>query len=162
MSKPREAPDEEVARGDPIPPMNITKVTYDKLSGIVTVYWDTFNEPDLSGCDAAVDFTTPEAAPTNILAIAGTGCPVVVGTTGWYAELPRVSKKPAKREVEMAAKLVDGLHKRFTPSSYKDQYRSAVEKLIARKAQGKEIEPPDEPDEEPSDDLMAALEASLG
>jgi DNA end-binding protein Ku len=76
-------------------------------------------------------------------------------------DLPRVSKKPSKQEVDMAAKLVDGLHKKFSPSSYKDQYRSAVEKVIARKAQGKAIEPPEEPDAEPSDDLMAALEASL-
>jgi DNA end-binding protein Ku len=77
-------------------------------------------------------------------------------------DLPRVDRKPSKREIDMAAKLVDGLHTRFTASRYKDQHRKAVEKLIARKAQGKEIEPPDEPDEEPSDDLMAALEASLG
>jgi DNA end-binding protein Ku len=76
-------------------------------------------------------------------------------------DLPRVNRKPSKREIDMAAKLVDGLHKRFDASKYKDQHRKAVEKLIARKAQGKEIEPPDEPDEEPSDDLMAALEASL-
>jgi len=45
----------------------------------------------LCGADAAVEFTTPGAAPTNILAIAGAGCPVVVGTTGWYEQLPRVS-----------------------------------------------------------------------
>ena len=45
----------------------------------------------LCGADAAVEFTTPGAAPTNILAITGAGCPVVVGTTGWYEQLPRVS-----------------------------------------------------------------------
>jgi DNA end-binding protein Ku len=76
-------------------------------------------------------------------------------------DLPRVNRKPSKKEIDMAAKLVDGLHTKFQPSRYKDQHRKAVEKLIARKAQGKEISPPDEPDEEPSDDLMAALEASL-
>jgi DNA end-binding protein Ku len=76
-------------------------------------------------------------------------------------DLPRVNRKPSKKEIDMAAKLVDGLHTKFQPSKYSDQHRKAVEKLIARKAQGKEIEPPDEPDEEPSDDLMAALEASL-
>jgi DNA end-binding protein Ku len=77
-------------------------------------------------------------------------------------DLPRVNRKPSKQEIGMAAKLVDGLHKKFDASKYKDQYRKAVEKLISQKAQGKQIEPPDEPDEEPSDDLMAALEASLG
>src|SRR3954468_11786456 len=77
-------------------------------------------------------------------------------------DLPRVNRKPSKREIEMAAKLVDGLHTDFDPKAYKDSYRRDVMKLIKRKAAGKEIEPPDEPDEEPSDDLMAALEASLG
>jgi DNA end-binding protein Ku len=76
-------------------------------------------------------------------------------------KLPRVNRKPSKREVEMAGKLVEGLHKQFQPARYKDQYREAVLKVIERKAAGKEIEPPDEPDEEPSDDLAAALEASL-
>jgi DNA end-binding protein Ku len=77
-------------------------------------------------------------------------------------ELPRVNRKPSKREIEMAAKLVDGLHTDFDPKAYKDTYRRDVMKLIKRKAAGKEIEPPDEPEQEPSDDLMAALEASLG
>jgi DNA end-binding protein Ku len=77
-------------------------------------------------------------------------------------DLPRVNRKPSKREIEMAAKLVDGLHTDFDPKAYKDSYRRDVMKLIKRKAAGKAIEPPDEPEEEPSDDLMAALEASLG
>ena len=45
----------------------------------------------LGGADVAVEFTTPEASVSNILGLASVGCPVVVGTTGWYAELPRVS-----------------------------------------------------------------------
>jgi DNA end-binding protein Ku len=76
-------------------------------------------------------------------------------------KLPRVNKKPSKREVEMAGKLVEGLHTGFQPSRYEDSYRRAVQKLIKQKSEGKEIKPPDEPDEEPSDDLMATLEASL-
>ena len=51
----------------------------------------------LAGADVAVEFTTPEAAPANIRAIAAAGCPVVVGTTGWYDELPSVAA-----EVEQA------------------------------------------------------------
>jgi 4-hydroxy-tetrahydrodipicolinate reductase len=45
----------------------------------------------LGGADVAVEFTTPEAAPANIRAIVATGCPVVVGTTGWYDEMPEVT-----------------------------------------------------------------------
>jgi 4-hydroxy-tetrahydrodipicolinate reductase len=41
------------------------------------------DEPDVSGCDAAVDFTTPEAAPANVRAALQQGVSCVVGTTGW-------------------------------------------------------------------------------
>ena len=41
------------------------------------------DEPDVSGCDAAVDFTTPVAAPTNVRAALEQGVSCVVGTTGW-------------------------------------------------------------------------------
>jgi 4-hydroxy-tetrahydrodipicolinate reductase len=41
------------------------------------------DEPDVRGLDAAVDFTTPEAAPTNARAALEQGVSIVVGTTGW-------------------------------------------------------------------------------
>jgi 4-hydroxy-tetrahydrodipicolinate reductase len=41
------------------------------------------DEPDVSGCDAAVDFTTPEAAPQNVRAALEQDVSCVVGTTGW-------------------------------------------------------------------------------
>jgi DNA end-binding protein Ku len=77
-------------------------------------------------------------------------------------KLGRVSRKPTKREIDMASALVDGLHTDFDPTDYKDSYRRAVLKLIERKAGGKEIELPDEEEPEPSADLVAALEASMG
>lgn len=49
MSEDREAPDDKVSRGDPIPSMKINKVEYDTLSGIITVHWDAYTEPNLSG-----------------------------------------------------------------------------------------------------------------
>jgi 4-hydroxy-tetrahydrodipicolinate reductase len=39
--------------------------------------------PDVRGLDAAVDFTTPEAAPANARAALEQGVSCVVGTTGW-------------------------------------------------------------------------------
>jgi 4-hydroxy-tetrahydrodipicolinate reductase len=39
--------------------------------------------PDVGGCDAAVDFTTPEAAPANVRAALEQGVSCIVGTTGW-------------------------------------------------------------------------------
>jgi len=41
------------------------------------------DEPDVRGLDAAVDFTTPEAAPRNVRAALEQRVSCVVGTTGW-------------------------------------------------------------------------------
>jgi 4-hydroxy-tetrahydrodipicolinate reductase len=45
---------------------------------------------DLDGADAAVEFTRPDTAPANILALAGRKIPVVAGTTGWYGKMAEV------------------------------------------------------------------------
>jgi len=76
-------------------------------------------------------------------------------------ELGRVRRKPAEREIKMAASLVDGLHTKFDPGEYDDTYRDAVMDVVKRKAQGKNIEPPADEEPEAADDLLAALEASL-
>jgi DNA end-binding protein Ku len=60
-------------------------------------------------------------------------------------ELPRLRRRPAKRETE----------------DYEDEYREAVLEVVRRKAEGKNIEPPEAEEEESSGDLLAALEASL-
>lgn len=46
----------------------------------------------LGNADAAVEFTTPGAAPANIRAIVAAGIPVVVGTTGWYDQLESIKR----------------------------------------------------------------------
>jgi 4-hydroxy-tetrahydrodipicolinate reductase len=46
----------------------------------------------LNAADVAVEFSVPEAAPDNIRAIVAAGCPVVVGTTGWYGRLEDVKR----------------------------------------------------------------------
>ncbi|HEV7991543.1 MAG TPA: dihydrodipicolinate reductase C-terminal domain-containing protein [Gemmatimonadaceae bacterium] len=45
----------------------------------------------LGGAHVAIEFTTPGAAAENARACARAGCPVVVGTTGWYQELDAVA-----------------------------------------------------------------------
>jgi 4-hydroxy-tetrahydrodipicolinate reductase len=45
----------------------------------------------LAGADVAIEFTVPSAAPANIRACLSAGTPVVVGTTGWYDELPAIT-----------------------------------------------------------------------
>jgi 4-hydroxy-tetrahydrodipicolinate reductase len=44
---------------------------------------------DLETADAMVDFTRPDAAPTNILAAVDAGVPSVVGTSGWNLDVAR-------------------------------------------------------------------------
>ena len=50
----------------------------------------TVTRDSLGSAVVAIEFSVPDAAVANILACAAARCPVVVGTTGWYAELPRV------------------------------------------------------------------------
>jgi DNA end-binding protein Ku len=77
-------------------------------------------------------------------------------------DLPEASRKPSKKEADMAGRLVEGLQADFAPEQYEDSYREAVLDVIKRKGKGEEIEPAaaEEPDE--GADLMAALEASIG
>ena len=46
----------------------------------------------LRDVDVVIDFTTPQAVVHNIEACAKAGASMVVGTTGWYTELPRVKE----------------------------------------------------------------------
>jgi DNA end-binding protein Ku len=77
-------------------------------------------------------------------------------------EIDSGGRKPSKQEVDMANRLVDALAKDFKPDAYEDSYREAVLDLIKRKAKGEEIDLLEQEEPEQGDDLMAALEASLG
>jgi DNA end-binding protein Ku len=76
-------------------------------------------------------------------------------------DVPKSSRKPTGPELDMAEQLVESLHRRFRPSAFRDSYRERVAELIERKAKGEEIELPEREEAEATDDLMAALEASL-
>lgn len=52
--------------------------------------------PTLAGVDAVIDFTAPEAAVENIRAVLALGGRIVVGTTGWYAQLEEMKAKALK------------------------------------------------------------------
>src|SRR4051794_19077774 len=77
--------------------------------------------------------------------------------------LPAEQPKVAKKEVEMAEKLIDSLTSDFDPTAYRDEYREELMSLIERKAEGKEIVTPEasEPEATKAPDLMAALEESI-
>lgn len=72
------------------------------------------------------------------------------------------SRKPTNQELDMAERLVDSLNKNFRPASFKDSYRDRVAELVKLKAEGGEVELPEPEEVEAPDDLLAALEASLG
>jgi len=52
----------------------------------------------LAGADVAVEFTAPDAAVANIDLCLDAGCPVVVGTTGWYDQLDAVRARVAAKK----------------------------------------------------------------
>ena len=53
--------------------------------------------PTLAGVDVVIDFTAPEAAVENMRAVLALGGRIVVGTTGWYAQLDEMKALAAKR-----------------------------------------------------------------
>jgi DNA end-binding protein Ku len=82
--------------------------------------------------------------------------------SGDELEIPSGGRKPSKQELQMADRLIDTLAEDFDPSKYEDTYRDAVLDLIKRKAKGEEIDLAEQEEPNHGDDLMAALEASLG
>ena len=51
----------------------------------------------LAGTDVVMDFTTPHTVVEHIEACVGAGKSMVVGTTGWHSELPRIRKMVEQR-----------------------------------------------------------------
>jgi DNA end-binding protein Ku len=77
-------------------------------------------------------------------------------------DVPSRLARPSKREVDMAARLVDSLSTSWDPNKYKDTYQDELKRRIRAKERGKEITV-SEPEREETKvvDLMEALEASL-
>lgn len=58
---------------------------------------EDFESEAFRTADVAIEFTTPKTTRANMARCLAAGVPVVVGSTGWYSELPEV-----KAEVEAA------------------------------------------------------------
>jgi len=56
----------------------------------------TIAEADFNSTDAAIEFTQPDTAAANIIALARKKIPIVSGTTGWFDRLDEVSKEVDK------------------------------------------------------------------
>ena len=78
--------------------------------------------------------------------------------------LPQSKQKVAKKEVEMAERLIESLTTAFDPGAYRDEYREQLLALIERKAEGKDVvsaPASEEPKATAAPDLMSALEQSI-
>ncbi|WCB96467.1 Non-homologous end joining protein Ku [Baekduia alba] len=71
-------------------------------------------------------------------------------------------RKPGKKAVDQAVRLIEALSDDFDPNAYKDEYRARLRNVIKAKEKGGTIDAP-EPDDEPAPapDLMEALRKSL-
>jgi DNA end-binding protein Ku len=99
-----------------------------------------------------------------------TGDVLVVQTLLWPEEVrnaeslaPQTDVTVRKQELAMASSYIDSLAADFDPSQYTDEYRAAVEELVAAKAAGREVtavEPSNDGGGEVID-LVEALRASV-
>ena len=66
----------------------------------------------LAGVDAAIEFTRPDAVVQNLTRLIEAGVPTVTGTTGWIAELPRITRLVEARRGALlyAANFSVGVH----------------------------------------------------
>jgi DNA end-binding protein Ku len=76
-------------------------------------------------------------------------------------DIPAPSRKPSKRELEMAGKLLETLQATFDPAKFEDSYRERLLEYIKAKAKGKVDSLPQRTDAQDPDDLLAALQASV-
>ncbi|HZD00855.1 MAG TPA: Ku protein [Actinomycetes bacterium] len=65
------------------------------------------------------------------------------------------------QEIKMARSLIDSLTDDFRPEEFHDEYRAALEEVIAKKVQGEEISFVEEAEPSKVVDLMEALRASV-
>jgi DNA end-binding protein Ku len=69
--------------------------------------------------------------------------------------------KIERKELEMAAQLIEQYTGEFDPSEYRDTYRDALCEIIKAKRKGEEVRVEAEPEPEAPTDLMEALRASV-
>src|SRR5262245_55619641 len=67
-----------------------------RLDGASNPGGDGIDAEAFRGVEVAIDFSIPSAVAGNVERIAGLGIPMVVGTTGWDADRPRVEAAVAR------------------------------------------------------------------
>jgi 4-hydroxy-tetrahydrodipicolinate reductase len=69
--------------------------------------------PTLAGVDVVIDFTNAESAVQNIRAVLSIGGKIVVGTTGWYAQLDELRAKTSRGALVYGTNFSVGVQKFF-------------------------------------------------
>ena len=67
-----------------------------RIAATITAQDAPLTRDTLAGADVAIEFTDPTAAVANVRACLAAGCPIAVGTTGWYTELPALEAEVAR------------------------------------------------------------------
>ncbi len=75
--------------------------------------------------------------------------------------LPTKSPSVAKRELEMASRLIESFSGDWKPERYEDTYHDALMEIVKEKRKGHEVHRVQEPEEEGPPDLLDALRMSL-
>jgi len=72
----------------------------------------SITEADFSSVDAAIEFTQPDTAAANLIALAERNIPTVTGTTGWHDRMNEVRKavEKAKSSLLWASNFSIGVH----------------------------------------------------
>jgi DNA end-binding protein Ku len=76
--------------------------------------------------------------------------------------LPGRKQTVDKRELKLAVDLIERMKGSFDHSAYHDRYTERLKAIVAKKRKGETITVPEVEERRMPDDLMAALEASLG
>jgi len=83
----------------------------------------------------------------------------VISAAAAFADIP--VKKPDRRMIEIAEKIIDQQEGPFAPSEFKDRYEKALRDLIRRKEKGEKLVTAEPVEESNVIDLMEALRKSL-
>jgi 4-hydroxy-tetrahydrodipicolinate reductase len=91
--------------------------------------------PFVSGFEAVIDFTTPDAVASNMRACLANGAKIVVGTTGWYNKLPDMRSLTERRggallygtNFSIGMQLMLDLAKKMTAALMDDDYTFSID-----------------------------------
>src|SRR5213593_1673883 len=104
----------------------------------------------------------------QLVAISPFNGSLVLTTLMYQDEVKPPPEPPATRpvvisdaEIDLALQLIKTLATEFDPSKFRDRYRDALMALIQAKVEGKELPSVTKVETKPTQDLMAALKASL-